>query len=125
MLQGEARPEALGKQVAGKLCAPIELRSVTRRTPCGPSETSMAGMPSLSAGVVVHALAPVQSAAFSSSVICPIRALMSAMVMLLGHFMGLFDCMLENVNSSNELLDGPATVYHQCFACDERSSRGC
>jgi hypothetical protein len=38
----------------------------------------MAGMPSLSTAVVVQALAPVQSAAFSSSVICSIKAFMSA-----------------------------------------------
>ena len=70
--QVEARQEAVGKQVAGKLSIAIELTSGTRRTPCGPSDTIISGTPRRSIGVVVHGLAPVHRAAFSSRVICEI-----------------------------------------------------
>jgi hypothetical protein len=44
--------------VAGRLGADSELSSLTRRTPCGPSDTISAGMPSRSTGVVDQALRP-------------------------------------------------------------------
>jgi hypothetical protein len=65
-----ARHEAVGKQVDGKALISIEPAAGTRRTPCGPSETHIAGTPRRSIGVVVHAVAPVHKAAFSSRVIC-------------------------------------------------------
>ncbi len=67
--QVEARQDAVGKQVAGKLSAAIEWISDTRRTPCGPSETITSGTSRCSMGVVDHGVAPVHSAAFSSRVI--------------------------------------------------------
>src|SRR5215216_234315 len=67
--QVEARQDAVGKQVAGRLSIAIAWTSGTRRTPCGPSDTITSGTPRRSTGVVVQGLAPVQRAAFSSRVI--------------------------------------------------------
>src|SRR5215208_688540 len=67
--QVDARQDAVGKQVAGRLSIAMALTSGTRRTPCGPSDMINSGTPRRSTGVVVHGLAPVHKAAFSSRVI--------------------------------------------------------
>ena len=67
--QVEAVLDAVGKQVAGRLWAVRAFISVTRRTPCGPSETIISGTPRRSTGVVDQEVAPVHRAAFSSRVI--------------------------------------------------------
>src|SRR5271157_5911018 len=81
--QVEALQDAVGKQVAGLAEIAIEPSSATRRTPCGPSETVSAGRPRRSTAVVVQAVAPVQSAAFSSRVILSTRDLASVTLHLL------------------------------------------
>ena len=73
-IEGEARQEAVGKHVAGRLVAPRVWTSGTRRTPCGPSVMTISGTPSRWIGRVAQALAPVHRAAFSSSVICSTMA---------------------------------------------------
>ena len=66
--QVAALQEAVGKQVAA--LAPNAMDSVrwVRRTPWGPSAMRIAGMPSRGSAGVVHAESPVNSDAFSSSV---------------------------------------------------------
>ena len=80
--QVEARQEAVGKQVAGRLDNISDLPSGTLRTPCGPSDMVIAGRPSRSICTVVHVLAPVQIAAFSSRVICLITVCACDMALL-------------------------------------------
>ena len=68
--QDDARAHAVGKQVAGTLpeMPTWSPSSGCLRSPCGPSDTMIAGMPSRSTGAVCQKSEPRHSDAFSSRV---------------------------------------------------------
>ena len=68
LFHDEAKPEAVGKQVAGTLF--VKSKPSALRKPCGPSVIKIDGTPSLGIACVDQAVAPEHSEAFSSSVIC-------------------------------------------------------